>query len=452
MIGLLLLILSLFLFYTERFVPSVIIFFILLTNGFQLFPVQIMMAGIPLGKGSDLAMIYLILFVLGKIRDITAINRLYPVFKFALYIISFVIVDAIFSILFMKYSLVNVVQVFRPYLFLLSFVIFFSVPIRQLQIVFHIIALATVFQSLLFILQIVSGTPILLSQSGTSDIATGVLQGSGYTRFYNSPFFLFPALFYFLFVFRFKIALYQYLTLGILLMAVVGPAHRSGILSVVFAISIYALLKQSFTKRLVYISVLTSLFVVTSFVPVISDRIDEAFADVQTTLFSKLDLNSIDIQQNTSMFRIGHFLERYEYVVKQPLGWLFGIGLISDNSKEVTKLPFQIGLNSETTGGVVQVDTSDLIWSPLIVTLGIIGTLIYVLSFGKVLIFMYEEIEITKYAIMGFLVLLYAFIVSVTSIVLLEISFRTIIVLILTIICKVDYNKRIAFASNIDKK
>jgi hypothetical protein len=441
MIGLILLAICLISYFRRSYTLSISIFFFLITNGFQLVPIKMVMAGLPIDKGSDLALIFLVMIVFGNFAKLKVILHFYPVLKWAIFVIIFVIMDALYSIVFLHYSIVNVIQVFRPYLFVLSFVLFFVIPLSSLKKVFHGIAIITVIQGALFLLQVITKSAILLSINGDENVIAKTIEGSGFVRFYNSPVFLFPALFYFLYVFRFKSKFLQYAILGILIAAVIGPAHRSAILSLIFVISLYSLLKQSLSNRITYIAIIGVAIFLASFVPLISTRIDETLIDVRTTFSADLSLNSIDIQENTSTFRIGHFLERYTYAIGRPFGWLFGIGLISENASYVTDLPFQFGLISEVTGRVVQVDTGDLIWSPLVLTLGLVGTFIYVIFFGRLMIFMFRRIEISKYAVCNFLTLAYCFVVSFTSVTMLDITFRVIVMMLFVIVAKIELSK-----------
>ncbi len=435
MIGSILLIIAIYWFLNGTFYRSLLLFFLFLTNGLQLIPSVWLMSGLPLDKPSDLAIIYVMIVVFLRYKMLPGIVKQYPVFKWCLYIVAFVFMDALYSYFLLSYSLSNIIQVFRPYLLFFSFLVFFLVPTATLYKVFHTLALITVFQSLLFLSQIVTGEAILLSSIGNENVNTNALEGSGYIRFYNSPSFLLPALFYFLFVYKYKSKAKQYLILVILFLTVLGPMHRSFILALVAVLSIYTLLRQNSSKRITYSAIIGLCIYAVSYVPVISNRMEGAFSDIRTTFSSDLKLQSIDIGENTAMFRIGHFLERFDYVLAQPEGWLFGIGLISDNAPYAAKLPFQFGLISEVTGQVVQIDTGDLIWSPLFLTLGFVGTALYIAFFIRLMVFFFRNSTATMYSAIGFVTILFYFFISMVSTEMLNNNFRVIILMLAVIVC-----------------
>jgi hypothetical protein len=436
MLGLILLAIALYLFRVGRFYPSLMLFFLLLTNGFQVIPVNFLMAGIPLEKGADLAIIFVMIICITRYSIIKSFINEYPIFKGCLLIILFVLADAAYSLIILHYSPVNVIQVFRPYLLLLSFLPFFEVEGETLKKVFDSLAIITIFQSVLFLLQIITGKIILLSPAGNTDVGINIISVDNYVRYYNTPAFLDEALFYFLYIYKFKNRFYQILACSILILTVIGPMHRSMILAVVAVISIYALLKQNSSKRIISLSFIGLTIYAASFIGVISYRMDKAFKDLKNTFSSNLAIQEINPDENTLDFRIAHFEERFDYIVKKPFGWLFGIGLISDHASYASKLPFQVGLISQETGTIEQIDTSDLIWSPLVLTLGIVGTIIYVTFFVILMLRFFKASSINKYGILGFLTILTALLLSMTGIELIDDTFRVMILMITVLMLK----------------
>lgn len=438
MIGCLLLLVALYLYWNKRFYSSLLLFFFFITNGFQVVPVQILMAGLPLDKGNDLALLYVVAIAVMKRRTLKAALLQYPLFKWCMILIGFVLLDAVFSLAALGYPLTNVVQVFRPWLFFLSFLVFLPLPAEDLERVIHSLAFITVVQSCLFLMQIVTGKLFLYSASGTEEVVTNVLSSSGgYVRYYNTPVLLSPALFYYLFAWQGKSGLFRLAAIGILACTVIGPMHRSAILAMVAVISLYVLLKQKSSRRVSYLAVIGVALYAVSMVGVVGDRLDEAFADIGNTLSADLSVENIDINENTTLFRIGHLVERFDYVVHDArMGWLFGIGLISDNSPLAGQLPFQFGLVSDVTGMVTQVDTSDLIWSLLFLNLGIAGTLLYVFIFSKWMVTFFNNIINSRYAIVGFMMIVYALMLSMAGVLMLENSFRVLVLLLLTLVMK----------------
>jgi hypothetical protein len=435
MLGAVLLLFALRQFHYKKFKECLFLFFLFVTNGFQLIPSSLLMAGLPLDKPSDLALIFILVVALKKGVVFKQIGKQIPESKWCFFLVFFLVLEIFYSYLEMGYTFVNIIQVFRPYLMLLSFVVFINVDLPILQKVFHRLAIVTIIQSALFLMQIFLNTPILLAANGTDNVGINTLT-NGYARFYNTPSFLLPTLFYFLFVYKFRHKVVSFLVNGLLFLTVLGPMHRSLMLTVIASILIFILIRQRSRYRIVYLAGLSMVMVVVSFVGVINRRISEAFTDLVSTAQSNLRLQNINVDDNTMLFRIGHFLERFEYIMSLNLGWLFGIGLISDNSPIADNLPFRNGLVSEKTQQVVQIDTGDLIWSPLFLTLGIVGTFIYTVIFIKLLKYFYSKVPETPYAIVGFLTVLMGFFTSFAGTEMLSITFRTMTILLLVLVYK----------------
>lgn len=431
MIGILLLIISIFLFNIKKFYASLMLFFMFATNGFQIIPVNWLMAGIPLDKGSDLAVVYILYVCIKKFSLIKRILRLNPIFNWCLYLLTFTTITAFYSYFILEYPLTNIIQVYRQYIFFISFILFFVIPLPILKKVFHSLAIITVLQSFLFLLQIALGIILLLAIDGSENVTTH-LEGS-YIRYYNSPALLIPTLFYFLFVYKFKNPVLFYPIIILLFLTVIGPLHRSAIMAVVAAITVYTVLKKG---NSIYLTGLGVLIVLGSFIDIVNERMNEAYLDITATFSSNLNLQNIDQGDNNLVFRIAHFLERYDYMIKQPFGWLFGIGLISDNSPLAKKLPFRNGLVSELTGQVVQIDTGDLIYSPLLLTLGIVGTIVYLLVFIKFLIYFFKNFKYSDYSVIGFLTILNGIFISMAGTEMLSFTFRLTILFLSVVVYK----------------
>jgi hypothetical protein len=209
--------------------------------------------------------------------------------------------------------------------------------------------------------------------------------------------------------------------------------HRANILAIFFSLSYYLIIKKG---KSIHIFALSFVILIGTYVDIVSDRMNKAYVDLTNSFTQNISLTNIDQSENTFLFRIAHFWERLDYILKNQNGWLFGIGLISENSKNAKTLPFTNGLVSEITGQVVQVDTGDLIYSPLILTTGVVGTIFYLFIFIKFLRYFSLNLDKSRFAIIGFLVLLNAFLISMSGTEMLSFTFRVSIILISTIVFK----------------
>lgn len=436
MLGITLLIFSLYLYHQKKFYSSLLLFFFFVTNGYQIVPARWLMAGLPIEKGTDLAIIYILFICCIKGRSIFAIVKLHHVFKWIILLLIFVTLSGFYSYFILEYPLTNVLQVYRVYLVLLSFVLFIAVPLPTLIRVFHTLALITLMQCILFLCQIVTGKVLLLSQSGIDEINTTLVEGTGFVRYYNSPVFLLPTFFYFLYVYRLNSKWLHYLAITILTLSIIGPMHRSLIAAVVAVLSLFVLVGQTSTKRIFYLAVIGLISYAASMISIVNIRINQALYDIANTSFINFNINNIDSSENNLVFRMAHFLERLEYVLNHQYGWIFGVGLISDNSPLAKKLPFNFGLISESTGEVIKIDTGDIVWSPLILTLGIVGTLIYILIIAKFLQYFYSLLRNSKYSAVGFLTVLTAVLISTAGTELITTTFRVLVLMLIVMVFK----------------
>ncbi len=431
MVGIILLFISLNLYSNKKYYFSLLLFFLFLTNGYQVVPIRWLLEGLPIDKGTDLAIIYILVIFINNLHCLKSILKSFSIVKCLIYFIYFTIANLFYSIIILNYSLINVIQVFRQYLIFLAFIPFVFVPLSDLKKVFNSIAFITLLQCLLFLIQIVTEKPLLNAIDGTDKIVT-TLEGS-FTRFYNSPAFLIPISFYFILVYKQKNLVYHFFTICILVLTIIGPLHRSNIIAFVVVLALYGISQKGNT---IYILLLLILMFVASQIEILNNRMTTAFVDLSNSFNSNLSLENINQNDNTFLFRIGHFVERFDYVLKNNNGWLFGIGLISDNSIQAKKLPFTNGLVSEYTGQVVQIDTGDLIYSPLVLTTGILGTFLYIFLFARFSIYFYKNLQHSEYAVIGLLMILFAFFTSMAGTEMLSYTFRVYVILISIIVFK----------------
>lgn len=434
MLGLVLVLFSIGLFIQKRYYYSLLILFFLLTNGFQIFPIQWIAAGFSLDKGSDYATMIIVAITFLNFSTLIKVRKRVEIFKWVFLFLFFLIIDALYSILVLKYNSVDVIQVLRQYMSLLSFVVFFSVPKDDLIKVLKAIAIITVAQSALFLTQIALHKTLISSAYGSGKVIESMVENTSFVRYYNLPGYLIMAMFYFLFTYKFESSVWRIVTLGILAMTIVAPLHRSFILTIVAVTSLFILLRQSFNKKVIYFAIggITMYFL--SFIDIIRTRIDTAFADLQG-IYNTSDINALDITTNTLAFRLLAVTERFDYMMAKSLGWLFGIGLLSDHAPQVRNLPFIIGVYTSTDGKEVigAIDTSDLCWSPLLLQTGVVGTVLYILMLAMIVAYFYKKIDIS-YGSIAIIYIVVNFLLSMTSDEMIRPLFRVMVMLVLTIV------------------
>lgn len=87
-------------------------------------------------------------------------------------------------------------------------------------------------------------------------------------------------------------------------------------------------------------------------------------------------------EEGNFSYRIDHFSERLEYVLKDPVRSVRGLGYVQE--RNFHEQPFQLGqLNN--WGSKAMLDTGDIAWSLLILRLGLLGLFFYILMYLKCL-------------------------------------------------------------------
>ncbi len=437
MVGIALLLLAIVLFLARRFYPSLFLFFGFVTNGYQLIPPSILMVGAPTDKMTDLALIYLIVALISRSKALWTVMRQEPVFRWVGLFVAFVALDGIYSLIAQGYELGGVLRIFRVNLFLLSFGVFFVVPTAALVRVLHTLAVITVIQCIVYLIQIPLNLGLLNSSLAGSEIAIHNASETGLVRFYNLPAYLTPVLFYYLFQFRCRTWLRHGLVLSVLLLTVLAPLHRSYIFTLLLVISLFVLLRKSHSQRILYLAILLIIGFSVSMVDVISSRLGKGITDFTNTFTTGKSLITTDIGDNTFAYRMAHLSERIGHVIQTPIGYVFGIGLLSEDTRQAQRLSFETGAHSQSTDQVSQIDTGDIAWSVLILRLGFIGTIVFVIMLIR-FIRLFSRYQTVPFSTVGLLTLAVTFLTSFAGTELLMIPFRTLLVLLAVVVVKIS--------------
>lgn len=128
------------------------------------------------------------------------------------------------------------------------------------------------------------------------------------------------------------------------------------------------------------------------------------------------DIEGIELdEESTLLFRFAHFYERYMTTTETKIGSIFGLGFMAEGSKYTdNNFNFIIGLSDKTTDEIIQVDTSDIAWSLLILRYGILGTLMLLILYTY-LIFFYGKRQDDPMALSIMLYLIFIIGLSITS-------------------------------------
>lgn len=419
-------------FVKKNYFRSLMIFFFLLLDGFQVLPLGFLTWGFFSGASSDAALLaFLAIFIIRSPNWFNKRIKNNKVGKAILLFTYFLLANILYGLIVKRYAFVDVFRGGRNYLFLLSFFMFLEVPLNVIMKVVKVLTFITFIQSILYILQIITGQPILAG--GDKNY---LMQDLDYTRFYNTPKLLNFALMVCLFWFPFGSFLkkYRLLFIGVIMLAFFGPLHRGYIISFFLAIMLYALLFNSYIKKVFYISFVGGFAIAISTIDIVRKRFSGVIE--QMSFLSDIYSNKAIEASNNFSYRINHLMERIIYINTHSFGWLFGIGVLDDKAPEAINLPFQYGIADPISGAIQKIYTPDIVWSLLFLTLGYVGTILYLNVYAKIL-WDYSRnsvsIEISKVI---FVLILLEFFTTFTSSSLIEPDFFMPILILVVIIEK----------------
>ncbi len=399
-----LLVIGLVLYFSGKRIVSAIIFFFFLLKGFQLIPEEFF--GL---KPTDYAVVYIfILFIWGCIKYDNFIPKNKISLLIAIYL-SFILFEMSLSRLYYHIPWNEIIRTSRQHLLVLSYFIFRRLDKTEIGNIINILFCVVLVQCCLFIIQVFTGLPILIGNE------TNFKYGWLY-RCYNIPMMLCFYVFYGIFCNPFKNKTWIIISSILPIITVFSPMHRSWSIIFIIVLTFGFLLKFGMLKSLrnILISggVVFVLLVFGSFY--IGNR---TISDInKVTQGEYMDIEDVELDtESTLLFRLAHFYERYLITTETTIGTAFGVGFMTEGSKYTyNNFNFVIGLFDKTTDEVMQVDTSDIAWSSLILRYGVIGSLIFICFYGYFILF-YCKNHSNPIALSMMLYLLFILGLSITS-------------------------------------
>jgi hypothetical protein len=201
-------------------------------------------------------------------------------------------------------------------------------------------------------------------------------------RFYNVPVFITPVIFFLFFPKHLVPVRYRNLQLTINVVALLLTEHRNLIIAIVLCLLLYMFInnKIKLTNAIVYGALSTVLLMVAD--EYMGQRLSKGLEDIgnssasqrQAIAFQDVALSDL----STTEFRKLLFMERLHYVSKTNTRSVFGIGLMTDDSKKAKSLRFYIGIPDDD-GNVSQVANIDIAWASMLLQIGIVGTALFIL-------------------------------------------------------------------------
>jgi len=387
-------------------IPALLVMFFFLTTGFQLVPEEMMES--VLTKSTDYAFCILLGIIL---VDAVCIKNYFRMDKYAWYIVGW----GCFNIIVVAYSKFNVglswgdiIRVCRFQFFWAAYFVFRNFDKADLEKLLLYLFNITVVISCIYLLQVILNEFLL-----NGDVRTyAYIFGEKISRFYNQPMMIHFFAFMALYCNPYQ-GVKKYLTTIILVAALLGAFHRS-----VFGFTLMAVI-VGYALRLKPVNQIRFFAVFGSFI--LAMLIFSGTAFLQSRTFSDLknisegnyiDADNIDVEElaeSTFTFRIAHLYERNQYLLEHPKRILLGAGLIHEESKQTDRMfDFQLGLIEDLTGRRVQIDTSDISYSSLLLRYGYLGTLFVLFLYGWLMVYCFKHRK-SKYGFFSFLYFVFSF-------------------------------------------
>lgn len=359
-------------------------------------------------KNLDLAIVYTFvistyLLINGKYNLPTGTSKKW--FKaFAI----FMVCSVIFSIVYYGFTVFQVLQGGRSILLIFSLPILIRITSRELILLFRWLLLITIITSILYIMQIALGRPLMpYSMEPHIDEATGLI------RMYNAP----PLRGFFL-ALSFVVPKYfgKRLTFVrvLLFIALICSLGRTIIFTTLLTILLCMIFigKASKTIKVIFIIGLLML----PFIGIIGERFEKGGTneDLEQILRGGY-VNYERSGEATMTYRLAWVYERFAYLKDRPIGeQVFGLGLISESQPVVWRMyRFNVGNIVEETGLPNQLYTPDIAYGPILTRLGFVGGFIYLGFVVSIVVFLFKHRKQNALSIvcaaMGFMIFISSF-------------------------------------------
>ena len=373
MIGLILCLMALFLYYKGNKPLSLTLFYILAFRGMGIIPFA--SNGI---KTPDLAIVYMVIIcIMAAITHKEGFYRKDNLSQYLIWLGAFLLLSSLVSFLYYGFTIIQIITVVRGYLYILSYFIFRDLTIKQQKKLFSYLGFITFISCLVYLLQIPLRRPLLLT-IGEFDSDQGDRYG-GLLRFTNIP--PLRTLFFFLSFFAFSFydqrikAKYQKLIYSLSILLSFG---RTAIITS-FGILIAAL---SLRKKKNMVWIILACVLCYPLISFLSDTMNKRDSSLDVEMISKGEYKNYTTghkaETTTMTYRFAWVYERWEYIKQRPLiEQLFGLGFISEEDPEALKrYRFRVidyGAESDTFQLIY---SADIAFGNLITRWGLLGSLI----------------------------------------------------------------------------
>jgi hypothetical protein len=377
MIGLCCLLPAIYYYLSGRAWLAVFPLFFLATAGFQMVPVQWMVLP-PLGvtKAYDWVLLFTgaIIFIRPRVFAGFFVWKHFRVL--AVYCL-FLVVLLLYSIFVKEIEVSVAVRVFRNFIFFISLFLFLPLQIVDFEKIWKLVVYATSIASVLYCLQPLLHMGLLNKVISNLDVDR---EGSIVSRYYNVPVFICPVLFFLFFPKHTFPIRFRNMQLGINVLAVLFTQHRNLMIAVLLCFFLYLIINNKVRLGNAIMYCILSVGILIGVDEFTGKRLSKGVEDIGNTSLNRqvVQFHTIVLSDlSTTEFRKLVFLERLRFVWKDETRSVFGIGLMTDDSKKARSLRFYIGA-PDGDGNISQVANIDIVWAGMILQLGILGSLIFI--------------------------------------------------------------------------
>ena len=346
-----------------NYVKTLVIMIFFFTNAF-------IIGGAPLIKHADWGLVLLAFTILYRGRTVFKVKD--ETSKFIKLFISFFCFVFIYSLIIRADSIPNIITVLRYFFIPLAYFVFYGISNKELKKVASIVIKLCVLSSILFVIQYFTHLNLVNTYVNESVWAEKY-------RMQVVPPYIDCALLYFLLIQKkngiciFLIALFSFVFFV--------AENRTPVIVMGFQIFAYAFASKKNARKKI-VTLLVCSLIAPFFYFMISSRSASNSMTVDWEFISdatgKEEYGSM-ASSSTFLFRVAHLAERTIYLLDNRDKLLFGVGAIHEDSPN-NYLSFTVGTLAQDSHGnatKMQINTGDILWSPILLRFGIIGILLF---------------------------------------------------------------------------
>lgn len=337
-------------------------------------------------KNKDVAIVYTFVISLYLISQNNYKLPKVEFIKWYKLFIIFLLCNIVFSYIHYGFSFYQILQGGRDFILIFSLPILIKIKENELSKLMKLLLYVTVITSVLYILQIVVGRPLMPYGCEPSiDSSVGLI------RMYNSP-----ALLDFFLIFTFVKPEYFGKRVNLLrvlfFIALICTFGRTGIFSTIVSVLLAMMFLGKASKMIKTIIIIGLLFI--PFIGMVTSRFEKGGTSDDLSAIKSGNYQNFEMGEGGTMtYRIAWVYERFDYLINRPIGeQVFGLGLISDSQPKVQKMyNFKLGLTDPETLTPAQLSTPDIAYGNVLTKLGFVGGIIYLGFLINMAIFLYKN-------------------------------------------------------------